>query len=259
MPKFPKNTGFRLRSKHGGPFKLMGSSPAKISFDKAFEKRDMDMYGDMDKETYIKEAKRQKQSFEKTGDWDVKGKNKKMETIKIDKIPIKPIETKTEDFKPIEATKTPEQVKDETPTEKPEKKSLWQRYKAHVGSEQYYKNKDMINEAASVIGNKQYPTDSHQQFLNKQQQKQNMDIKKKKFDQSTKLHELKTSDEQVKLDQDAQRAETLASEANTKRKNQLIENYETSKNKEQELDSKDSFAAGTDPNVYEDNIYTQKG
>ena len=29
MPKFPKNKGFKLRSKHGGPFKLMGVSPIK--------------------------------------------------------------------------------------------------------------------------------------------------------------------------------------------------------------------------------------
>jgi len=69
--------GFKLRSGNGAlPFKQMGSSPAKVSFDEAFASRDMNTYGDMSKSEYIKEAKRQKQSFDKTGKWDVGGKSK---------------------------------------------------------------------------------------------------------------------------------------------------------------------------------------
>ena len=46
------------------------------SWDKAYYDRDKDVYGNMDKETYIKEAKRQKKEHDKTGKWDVKTKRK---------------------------------------------------------------------------------------------------------------------------------------------------------------------------------------
>ena len=46
------------------------------SWDQAYYNRDKDVYGNMDKETYIKEAKRQKKVHEKTGKWDVKTKRK---------------------------------------------------------------------------------------------------------------------------------------------------------------------------------------
>jgi len=42
------------------------------SYDKAYKNRDMKTYGKMSKAEYIKEAKRQKAIYDKTGKWDVK-------------------------------------------------------------------------------------------------------------------------------------------------------------------------------------------
>ena len=42
------------------------------SYDKAYKNRDMKTYGNMSKAEYIKEAKRQKAIYDKTGKWDVK-------------------------------------------------------------------------------------------------------------------------------------------------------------------------------------------
>ena len=125
--------GFKLRSGNGPlPFKQMGSSPAKVSFDEAFANRDMDMYGDMSKSEYTKEAKRQKESFDKTGKWDAGGKSKttaidvvgpksqenketvsKIEMKKITSMP----KSKTE-MKPIEKTKTFDESMAELASEK---------------------------------------------------------------------------------------------------------------------------------------------
>tara|TARA_R100000805_G_C3611573_1_gene112225 strand:- start:426 stop:938 length:513 start_codon:yes stop_codon:yes gene_type:complete len=41
-------------------------------YDKAYKNRDMKVYGNMSKAEYIKEAKRQKAVYDKTGKWDVK-------------------------------------------------------------------------------------------------------------------------------------------------------------------------------------------
>ncbi len=46
---------------------------AKLTgYDKAYKNRDMKTYGKMSKAEYIKEAKRQKAVYDKTGKWDVK-------------------------------------------------------------------------------------------------------------------------------------------------------------------------------------------
>ena len=45
---------------------------SKTSFDKAYKNRDMNIYGNMSKSEYIKEAKRQKTLHGKTGKWDIK-------------------------------------------------------------------------------------------------------------------------------------------------------------------------------------------
>ena len=81
---FPMHNGVGM-----GP--LNSGTPIKKTWDEAFETRDKDQYGKDDspeaKARYIKEAKRQKASYEKTGKWDVGGKDKrtdkmeKMETI----------------------------------------------------------------------------------------------------------------------------------------------------------------------------------
>ena len=44
----------------------------KVSYDMAYKNRDMKTYGNLTKEDYIKEAKRQTKSVKATGKWDVK-------------------------------------------------------------------------------------------------------------------------------------------------------------------------------------------
>ncbi len=60
----------------------------KVSYDMAYKNRG-DQYKDMDKASYIKEAKKQTKSFTGTGDWDAKPKQKR-----------KKVESVTNDIKP---------------------------------------------------------------------------------------------------------------------------------------------------------------
>jgi hypothetical protein len=58
-------TPFKLRSGNTTPFKQMGSSPLrddtkkKLSWGEAYEKRDMDLYGDLNLKEFVTEGKRQ--------------------------------------------------------------------------------------------------------------------------------------------------------------------------------------------------------
>jgi hypothetical protein len=75
------------------------------SYDQAYKDRDQKVYGaDMDKDTYIKEAKRQKAVHAKTGKWDVKDSYKKKEA-KVDKVISKKADPKTKVTK-TKVTKT---------------------------------------------------------------------------------------------------------------------------------------------------------
>lgn len=76
----------------------------KVSYDMAYEKRDMKKYGNMKKADYIKEAKRQTKSKLETNDWDSspRKKVKKVTTLKAEGVKnengalptAKPIKTK---------------------------------------------------------------------------------------------------------------------------------------------------------------------
>ena len=52
--------------------KVKNNKTKSTSYDKAYKNRDMKTYGKMSKAEYIKEAKRQKAIYDKTGKWDVK-------------------------------------------------------------------------------------------------------------------------------------------------------------------------------------------
>ena len=52
--------------------KVKNNKTKSTSYDKAYKNRDMKTYGNMSKAEYIKEAKRQKAIYDKTGKWDVK-------------------------------------------------------------------------------------------------------------------------------------------------------------------------------------------
>ena len=71
-PSLPK-TGPKVKEEK--PPKKAATKKGK-SWDQAYYDRDKSIYGNMDKETYIKEAKRQKKEHDKTGKWDVKTKRK---------------------------------------------------------------------------------------------------------------------------------------------------------------------------------------
>jgi hypothetical protein len=96
----------------------------KKSYDKAFEDRG-ERYKNMDKASYIKEAKRQNAVYKKTGKWDVKDsydsrpKVEKVSTIKTQPISQKKVEIKTKlDPKELQA-QVPSGKK--TPAAKPTK------------------------------------------------------------------------------------------------------------------------------------------
>ena len=68
--KFENKTGFAGDAPYtvsGGKGEIHGP---KSSYDRAYEKRDRKVYGEMSKPEYIKEAKRQTKSFESTGKFD---------------------------------------------------------------------------------------------------------------------------------------------------------------------------------------------
>lgn len=79
----------------------------KVSYDMAYEKRDMKKYGDMKKADYIKEAKRQTKSKLETNDWDVnpRKKVKKTTTLKAEKIKTSKPKGDLVDAKEIKVTK----------------------------------------------------------------------------------------------------------------------------------------------------------
>ena len=52
--------------------KTSNNKTKSTSYDKAYKNRDIKTYGKMSKAEYIKEAKRQKAIYDKTGKWDVK-------------------------------------------------------------------------------------------------------------------------------------------------------------------------------------------
>ncbi len=82
--KFENKTGFAGDAPYtvsGGKGTIHGP---KSSYDRAYEKRDRKVYGEMSKAEYIKEAKRQTKSFESTGKFDAPKakKAKPVSTIK---------------------------------------------------------------------------------------------------------------------------------------------------------------------------------
>jgi len=93
-----------------GTKKTESSTPKKTSYSEAYKKRDMKTYGNLTEAEYTAEAKRQNESYKKTGKWDAPKKpmesksSKKVETKKTE-VKAKPEPKKTEVTKPVEKTK----------------------------------------------------------------------------------------------------------------------------------------------------------
>ena len=54
-------------TQHSNPFSRRSSSPLNKTWDEAYQTRDMDTYGEMDRSEYIKEAKRQAGLYKQSG------------------------------------------------------------------------------------------------------------------------------------------------------------------------------------------------
>ena len=173
-------TAFKMRSGNGPlQFKQMGASPASFGLMDAIGafggdkgNKNITAPGSDDKVIKTNEAKTEKVKPQKL---DIVNKNPK--TGKDEKVG----ETNTSSRPNGTEAVTKEPKPNETKTEaKPEKKGLWQRYKDHVGSEDYHKTKDSFNELANVVDKSTVrKTDSAKNF--KADQKADADAKTKEI------------------------------------------------------------------------------
>ena len=93
----------------------------KTSYSEAYKKRDMKTYGNLTEAEYTAEAKRQNESYKKTGKWDAP--KKQMESKSSKKVETKKVETtKTAETKKAEVTKPVEKTKDVKIKEKADEK-----------------------------------------------------------------------------------------------------------------------------------------
>jgi len=100
--KFENKTGFAGDAPYtvsGGKGTIHGP---KSSYNRAYEKRDKKVYGEMSKAEYIKEAKKQTKSFESTGKFDVPKAKKRKKVEAVSTIKSTGIEPLTKEIK-IEA------------------------------------------------------------------------------------------------------------------------------------------------------------
>ena len=94
---FGQGTGRRMmEAPQPGIYQKKKPSSYSKSYEQAYKDRDMKTYGKLTQEEYIKEAKRQKAEFDKTGKWDYKNAPKVTEEKKNNRTSTRTVDTATD-------------------------------------------------------------------------------------------------------------------------------------------------------------------
>lgn len=237
-------TAFKMRSGNGPlAFKEMGATPANFGLTDA-----LSAFGGGD----------QAAEMSKIGEKINKPINEN--TIKIDDSKtekIDPVDLKIKDTGKVSSTSSrpegteavtkepkPTEVTDDTMVKKG-KKGLWQRYKDHVGSEEYHQVKDAANELANVVDKSTVrDTTSTERFNQKIADQNKLKFDKIKSDKEAKLKQEKT-DRDIEMHNTniaLKEQQINASKAlENKRINDAIKIQENADNETDELESTPSF------------------